>query len=96
MKQAAPRCEKMLKAACVDVFDPMSCEAAEAFCANEISAPFFSTGTRLASHSLERADGRVGLNPYDISRECEGGLENTLCYPITAYVFRATTITRVC
>lgn len=27
---------------------------------------------------------RVGLNPYDMSHAtCEGGLENTLCYPAT-------------
>ena len=27
-----------------------------------------------------------GRNPYDISKECEGGLENTLCYPITRHI----------
>ncbi len=29
----------------------------------------------------------VGLNPYDISRPCEGKIEDTLCYPATKYVY---------
>lgn len=35
----------MLKDSCVDIFDAISCSAAELFCGNEISVPFFSTGT---------------------------------------------------
>jgi carboxypeptidase C (cathepsin A) len=56
MKQAAPRCEKMMKAACVDVFDAMGCEAAKAFCGAELELPFLTTG----------------LNGYDMSKPCEG------------------------
>ncbi|KAI0058953.1 serine carboxypeptidase [Artomyces pyxidatus] len=55
MKKALARCEKWGKAACVDQFDSMSCEAAATFCATEIEYPYFSTG----------------LNYYDISQPCE-------------------------
>ncbi|OBZ71079.1 Carboxypeptidase Y A [Grifola frondosa] len=67
MKQALPRCEKMLKASCVDQFDSMGCQAAMMFCSTEIQTPFMSTG----------------YNPYDLSRLCEGDISETLCYPIT-------------
>jgi carboxypeptidase C (cathepsin A) len=70
MKQAVPRCEKMLQASCVDVFDAMGCQAAAAFCSAEINAPFFASG----------------MNPYDISRECDGGLADSLCYPVTKQI----------
>ncbi|KAI0047671.1 serine carboxypeptidase [Auriscalpium vulgare] len=55
MKKALPRCKKWAKAACIDQFDSMNCEAAQTFCASEITAPYFETG----------------LNYYDISRPCE-------------------------
>ncbi|PPQ69455.1 hypothetical protein CVT26_002865 [Gymnopilus dilepis] len=67
MKQAVPRCEKWLKKACVDSFDAINCEAANTFCGNEIGEPFMSSGK----------------NPYDISKDCEGYLPDTLCYPVT-------------
>ncbi|KJA15144.1 hypothetical protein HYPSUDRAFT_48669 [Hypholoma sublateritium FD-334 SS-4] len=70
MKQTLPRCQKMLKDSCVDIFDAISCSAAELFCGNEISVPFFSTGK----------------NPYDISKDCEGRIEDTLCYPVTKHI----------
>jgi hypothetical protein len=25
----------------------------------------------------------VGKNPYDISKDCDGPIEETLCYPVT-------------
>lgn len=56
-----------MKAACVDTFDTMNCQAAMRFCSEEIERPFFLSGR----------------NPYDISKDCEGQLEDTLCYPIT-------------
>lgn len=59
-----------MKAACVDHFDAMDCNAAATFCGSEIEEPFFSTGK----------------NPYDISKDCDGPLSETLCYPITKYV----------
>ncbi|KJA20880.1 hypothetical protein HYPSUDRAFT_68198 [Hypholoma sublateritium FD-334 SS-4] len=70
MKQTLPRCQKTIKESCVDIFDATSCRAADMFCANEISVPFFSTGK----------------NPYDISKDCEGELRDTLCYPVTKHV----------
>lgn len=48
----------------------MGCLAATASCGMELEAPFFTTG----------------LNPYDISKPCDGPIEETLCYPITQYI----------
>ncbi|KIJ51025.1 hypothetical protein M422DRAFT_59045 [Sphaerobolus stellatus SS14] len=59
MKKAIPRCEKMLKESCVDVYDQMGCEAAENFCSNEMEGPFMDTGR----------------NIYDVSGPCDGGYE---------------------
>ena len=28
------------------------------------------------------------MNPYDISKECDGPIQETLCYPITKSIFR--------
>ncbi|EIN13162.1 serine carboxypeptidase [Punctularia strigosozonata HHB-11173 SS5] len=70
MKQAIPRCQKWAKESCVDQFDAINCGAAMSFCATEIDAPFFSTG----------------MNPYDISKVCDGPLSETLCYPITKHI----------
>ncbi|EIN05318.1 hypothetical protein PUNSTDRAFT_145805 [Punctularia strigosozonata HHB-11173 SS5] len=67
MKQAVPRCVKWMNESCVDQFDAINCAAAESFCGTEIDDPFLATG----------------LNPYDISKECDGPLSETLCYPIT-------------
>ncbi|EPS98584.1 hypothetical protein FOMPIDRAFT_1024590 [Fomitopsis schrenkii] len=67
MKQALPRCQAALQKSCVDQFDSMNCEAATLFCSAEISDPFFATG----------------YNPYDISKPCDGPIEETLCYPVT-------------
>ncbi|TFK48038.1 hypothetical protein OE88DRAFT_1665085 [Heliocybe sulcata] len=67
MKQAIPRCQKLMKESCQDVFDAISCEEAMAICSMEIEEPFFTTG----------------MNPYDISKVCDGPIEETLCYPVT-------------
>jgi carboxypeptidase C (cathepsin A) len=67
MKQALPRCQKWLTESCINQFDLMNCEAASNFCDTEISEPFFATG----------------MNPYDISKPCDGPIAETLCYPIT-------------
>lgn len=72
MKQIVPRCEKRIKDSCIDSTDPIDCEAAVSFCSSAIHEPFFSTG----------------INPYDLSRECEGGLEETLCYPVIKEIER--------
>ncbi|EIN13164.1 serine carboxypeptidase [Punctularia strigosozonata HHB-11173 SS5] len=70
MKQAVPRCKKWMKESCVDQFDAMNCGAAMSFCQSEIDAVFRATG----------------MNPYDISKECDGSISETLCYPITKYI----------
>ncbi|KAF8510936.1 serine carboxypeptidase [Hysterangium stoloniferum] len=67
MKKAIPRCERLLKESCVDVFDQMGCEAAVSFCQAEYTGPFRETGR----------------NIYDVSKQCEGDISETLCYPIT-------------
>ncbi|KAF5347036.1 hypothetical protein D9758_011625 [Tetrapyrgos nigripes] len=69
MKQMLSRCEKWTKESCIDQYDSISCGAAQAFCDSAISAPFLTTG----------------LNPYDISSPCEGGIES-LCYPILKHI----------
>ncbi|KIL59541.1 hypothetical protein M378DRAFT_169205 [Amanita muscaria Koide BX008] len=70
MKRVVPRCEKWIKKSCIDVFDDIDCGAATSTCSSELSTPFFQTG----------------LNPYDISKPCEGPIEDTLCYPATKYI----------
>jgi hypothetical protein len=87
MKTAAPRCERVFKAACTDSFDAMDCGAAAAFCFSELSAPYSETGSsshRLAA-LLRDAQHLAGLNPYDISKKCEGPRE-ALCYPVTTHI----------
>ncbi|KAF8632418.1 hypothetical protein AX17_004859 [Amanita inopinata Kibby_2008] len=70
MKQLVPRCQKWLKEACVDVFDDINCMSVISTCSTELGAPFYASG----------------LNPYDISRQCEGKIEDTLCYPVTKHI----------
>ncbi|KAH7919224.1 alpha/beta-hydrolase [Leucogyrophana mollusca] len=67
MKQALPRCQKWTIDSCINQFDAMSCKAARDFCDQELEATFFETGK----------------NPYDISKDCEGNIAETLCYPVT-------------
>lgn len=64
IKRMLPRCEKRIKETCFDTMDKIDCQAAIDFCMNAIELPFLATGA----------------NPYDLSRECEGGLEESLCY----------------
>ncbi|KDR70098.1 hypothetical protein GALMADRAFT_76614 [Galerina marginata CBS 339.88] len=70
MKQAVPRCLKWMKESCVDQFDAMACGAAASFCGQELEVPFYGSGK----------------NPYDISKDCEGKIEETLCYPVTKHI----------
>ncbi|KDQ49589.1 hypothetical protein JAAARDRAFT_42760 [Jaapia argillacea MUCL 33604] len=71
MKQAVPRCEKLMKDSCVDMFDAISCSEAMAVCGMELSDPFYATGK----------------NPYDLSQEyCNGPLDENLCYPIIKHI----------
>ncbi|KIM38984.1 hypothetical protein M413DRAFT_447347 [Hebeloma cylindrosporum] len=70
MKQALPRCQKWLKESCIDTYDAINCGAAAQFCGIELSDPFFYSGK----------------NPYDISKDCEGAISDTLCYPVTKHI----------
>ncbi|TCD59953.1 hypothetical protein EIP91_011017, partial [Steccherinum ochraceum] len=65
-----PRCQKWMKESCVDTFDAINCQAATTFCESALYLPYFATG----------------YNPYDISKLCDGPLEETLCYPITKQI----------
>ncbi|KZO96589.1 serine carboxypeptidase [Calocera viscosa TUFC12733] len=67
MKKAIPRCTQMVQASCVDMFDEMACNSAALFCGAELEEPFFTSG----------------MNPYDISKVCDGPIGETLCYPVT-------------
>ncbi|KIY65085.1 serine carboxypeptidase [Cylindrobasidium torrendii FP15055 ss-10] len=64
MKQAIPRCEKWLKEACIDSWDAINCGAAYQVCQDLIDGPYQA----------------LGLNPYDITRPCDGELFSTVCY----------------
>ncbi|KAI0779113.1 serine carboxypeptidase [Irpex lacteus] len=66
-KRALPRCQKWLKESCHDTTDSINCNAALTFCSANVQQPFFSTG----------------MNPYDISKPCDGPISETLCYPVT-------------
>jgi len=70
MKRVVPRCQNWLKEACVDVFDEINCRAAISTCSSELAGPLDNSG----------------LNPYDISRPCEGEISDTLCYPATKVI----------
>ncbi|TFK38772.1 serine carboxypeptidase [Crucibulum laeve] len=70
MKQAQPRCLEWLKESCVDKLDSIGCSAAYGFCANEIVLPIYFSG----------------INIYDMSKKCEGKIEETMCYPVTQHV----------
>jgi carboxypeptidase C (cathepsin A) len=66
MKQAALRCEAMLESSCKALYDAMNCAAATAFCYTELDAPLLASGTNL----------------YDLSKQCEGSVADSLCYPV--------------
>ncbi|KAH7098173.1 peptidase S10, serine carboxypeptidase [Auriculariales sp. MPI-PUGE-AT-0066] len=70
IKQTMPRCKAWLKADCVDKYDAISCGAASNFCGAEIMESFFATNK----------------NPYDISRDCDGNIAETLCYPLMKHI----------
>ncbi|KAK7047212.1 hypothetical protein VNI00_006878 [Paramarasmius palmivorus] len=69
MKKTLTRCDKWTKESCIDQFDAINCNAASNFCDQVLSEPFWASG----------------MNPYDISQPCEGGME-TLCYPVTKHI----------
>ena len=65
-----PRCQKALKASCIDTFDNINCDAAGNFCSNELNDPFFATGELIATTLFQLDVNRPtpGLNPYDVSK----------------------------
>ncbi|KIJ64661.1 hypothetical protein HYDPIDRAFT_90311 [Hydnomerulius pinastri MD-312] len=69
MKQALPRCQKWTMESCINQFDSLSCGAARDFCDTELEVPFFESG----------------MNPYDVSKKCEGD-PDSLCYPVTKHI----------
>ncbi|TFK48035.1 alpha/beta-hydrolase [Heliocybe sulcata] len=44
MKQAVPRCQKLLQASCIDVFDMIGCYEAMTICEMELRAPLMASG----------------------------------------------------
>ncbi|KAL0952540.1 hypothetical protein HGRIS_006799 [Hohenbuehelia grisea] len=72
MKKLIPRCTRWMKAECIDHFDAINCAAATSFCQTSIESPFWKTGK----------------NPYDMSSDCEGGLNETFCYPVISHLSR--------
>ncbi|PPQ83849.1 hypothetical protein CVT25_000908 [Psilocybe cyanescens] len=70
MKTLLPRCEKWMKSSCEDQYDAINCGAAVQFCRSAVSVPYHATGK----------------NPYDISKQCEGNISETLCYPQTKFI----------
>jgi carboxypeptidase C (cathepsin A) len=70
MKNILPRCKKWLQDSCLDQYEAINCNAAALFCTSMIEVPFFASG----------------VNPYDISRPCNGSVATTLCYPMTVSI----------
>ncbi|KAJ6591158.1 peptidase S10 serine carboxypeptidase [Mycena vulgaris] len=56
MKAALPRCQKAMKAGCIDQFDAINCRAAVDFCDSQLSTGMWASGR----------------NVYDISKMCVG------------------------
>ncbi|KAG8928674.1 hypothetical protein FRC02_006619 [Tulasnella sp. 418] len=72
MKIALPRCLKMMRDECQNRSDALGCRNAVDFCYQELSLPY----------------GATGRNPYDISKMCDGKLEETICYPISTRIVK--------
>ncbi|PPR07804.1 hypothetical protein CVT26_014989 [Gymnopilus dilepis] len=70
MKSTLQRCESWMRDSCEDQYDAINCGAAVQFCRSVYSQPYRDTGR----------------NPYDLSKPCEGKIEETLCYPQTKFI----------
>ncbi|KAI0772248.1 serine carboxypeptidase [Irpex lacteus] len=64
MKKALPRCQKWLQESCFDTTDNIGCAAALSFCSFTVELPFYETG----------------MNPFDITKPCEGSIQDSSCY----------------
>ncbi|KAK7047203.1 hypothetical protein VNI00_006869 [Paramarasmius palmivorus] len=69
MKKALGRCQKWTKESCIDMFDDINCAAASNFCRDLLVNPYTESG----------------MNPYDITKKCEGSVRETFCYPESRY-----------
>ncbi|KAF9031300.1 serine carboxypeptidase [Panaeolus papilionaceus] len=69
-KSVLKRCEEWMKRDCQDAYDKVNCGASAGFCMEAIEGPFMASG----------------LNPYDMSKPCDGSVATTLCYPITRHI----------
>ncbi|KAI0077822.1 serine carboxypeptidase [Panus rudis PR-1116 ss-1] len=70
MRQLLPRCIQRFKESCLDKLDHIDCASASQFCENALMNPVLNSD----------------WNPYDISKKCDGKLDDTLCYPITKQI----------
>lgn len=56
------------------------------FCETELAVPFFNTGAPLNCAAwcfFDSDDFPSGRNPYDMTKMCEGQIEDSICYPQT-------------
>lgn len=67
MKHTYARCKDWMQESCIDSYDAINCNAAAGFCTQVFMEPYE----------------RTGMNPYDMSKKCEGDIADTLCYPVT-------------
>ncbi|KAF9779565.1 peptidase S10 serine carboxypeptidase [Thelephora terrestris] len=58
IKAVLPRCHASIQRSCIDIFDPIGCQAALSFCDMQTGSAFWATGR----------------NVYDISKPCKGEL----------------------
>ncbi|ESK93491.1 hypothetical protein Moror_1683 [Moniliophthora roreri MCA 2997] len=70
IKKALGRCQKWTQQSCIDQFDAINCAAASNFCRDLLVLPYRDSG----------------MNPYDISKKCEGNVEEYFCYPFTKHI----------
>ncbi|KAF9444794.1 serine carboxypeptidase [Macrolepiota fuliginosa MF-IS2] len=70
MKHKLERCDRWMRKACISHFDKIDCDAAYNYCGTTYVDPYYFSGK----------------NPYDISKMCDGSVEETLCYPQTVHI----------
>ncbi|EEB93527.1 hypothetical protein MPER_07799, partial [Moniliophthora perniciosa FA553] len=70
IKNGLGRCRKWTQQSCIDQFDAINCAAASNFCNDLLFLPYINSG----------------MNPYDISKKCEGVIEEYFCYPFIKHI----------
>ena len=65
-----PRCHAAMKRSCIDVFDPIDCEAALDFCDTQTGSAFWATGKQMCVVNQDSAElnPHAGRNVYDVSK----------------------------